>query len=547
MLMRIMVAGAPLLPGQTLYNKVNEFREVHMEFIQKMFPDLITGAVNLLVYIAIVAIFIVGIFKCILPVIHTRSLLRKAIRSIKSEGNNKYAWQEDNFLGKGTLFPHWSEYLNNLFFADGVYHNASNVEDYINEDTVMYGPGHVSFADAIPGLLTSIGFLGTLIGLAQGLAGFDMRDSAAVQQSIVTLIPGMKYAFTTSIVGVVGSVAFTLITRWIYGSSEHTLKTFYSAMSRHAGVLSVDPMTQIAIYQQEQTALIQTMSKDLNGAFTENMANAIHAAVEPLHQTLKSFVNVTSKEQARFIDAVMMRFADRMDESINGQLRRFAQILDETSRLQAESCDAVRSALAGSSEALSDIREIQNIAASLLENSAAYVEQLKASQIQTDEAYVRMTGNIEQLELVSRQQSNYLKTVSSMQADVVRSVDTMTTAVTNFTRRFAEENASASAAMLQAAGELRASGQHIENIHLQAAKALESELASTLDAYREYVNQFTQRVDYLASGISESLKQMPGAVSDSSDRFLDQVDHLTDTLEQARRGLDEAVSRLYRR
>ncbi|MBR6766701.1 MAG: MotA/TolQ/ExbB proton channel family protein [Clostridia bacterium] len=518
-----------------------------MEFIQKMFPDLITGAVNLLVYIAIVAIFIVGIFKCILPVIHTRSLLRKAIRSIKSEGNNKYAWQEDNFLGKGTLFPHWSEYLNNLFFADGVYHNASNVEDYINEDTVMYGPGHVSFADAIPGLLTSIGFLGTLIGLAQGLAGFDMRDSAAVQQSIVTLIPGMKYAFTTSIVGVVGSVAFTLITRWIYGSSEHTLKTFYSAMSRHAGVLSVDPMTQIAIYQQEQTALIQTMSKDLNGAFTENMANAIHAAVEPLHQTLKSFVNVTSKEQARFIDAVMMRFADRMDESINGQLRRFAQILDETSRLQAESCDAVRSALAGSSEALSDIREIQNIAASLLENSAAYVEQLKASQIQTDEAYVRMTGNIEQLELVSRQQSNYLKTVSSMQADVVRSVDTMTTAVTNFTRRFAEENASASAAMLQAAGELRASGQHIENIHLQAAKALESELASTLDAYREYVNQFTQRVDYLASGISESLKQMPGAVSDSSDRFLDQVDHLTDTLEQARRGLDEAVSRLYRR
>ena len=318
-------------------------------------------------------------------------------------------------------------------------------------------------------------------------------------------------------------------------------------MSRYAGVLSVDPMTQIAIYQQEQTALIQTMSKDLNGAFTENMANAIHAAVEPLHQTLKGFVNVTTKEQVRFIDAVMMRFAERMDESINGQLRRFAQILDETSRLQAESCAQVRTALAGAGDALADIREIQHIATELLESSAGYIEQLKVAQDQTEEAYLRMTGSIEQLDIISRQQSGYLKTVSAMQADVVRSVDTMTNAVNNFTRRFAEENANASNAMTKAAGELRATGEHLESIHLQAAKSLESELSSTLDAYREYVNQFTQRIDYLASGISDALQQMPGAVADSSDRFLDQVDRLTDTLEPARRGLDDAAARLYRR
>ena len=123
--------------------------------------------------------------------------------------------------------------------------------------------------------------LGQLIGLARGLSGFSMGDSAAVQQSIVTLIPGMRFAFTTSIFGVVGSVLFTLITRAVYGSSEHTLKAFYGAMSRYAGVLSVDPMTQIAIYQQEQTALIQTMAKDLNGAFTENITAAESVMLKP--------------------------------------------------------------------------------------------------------------------------------------------------------------------------------------------------------------------------------------------------------------------------
>ena len=252
-----------------------------LQYLQSMFSGSLSGISNLVVYVAIVVLFVMGLVRCVFPVTHTRGVLKRAIRSIRAGGEKKYAWQEDGFLGKGALYAHWSEYLNNLFFADGRYHNASNVEDYINEETVIYGPGRVSFADALPGLLTSLGFLGTLIGLAQGLSGFKMTDSAAVQESIVTLIPGMRYAFTTSIFGVVGSVLFTLITRAVYGSTEHTLTQFYSAMSRHAGVLSVDPMTQIAIYQQEQTALIKTMAKDLNGKFTDTVTEVIQRAVPP--------------------------------------------------------------------------------------------------------------------------------------------------------------------------------------------------------------------------------------------------------------------------
>ena len=96
-----------------------------------------------------------------------------------------------------------------------MYHNASNVEDYINEETVIYGPGSSGFSDALPGLMVSLGFMGTLIGLAVGLSGFNMGDEEAIMTSIETLIPGMRYAFMTSIFGVVGSVVFTLIVNLI--------------------------------------------------------------------------------------------------------------------------------------------------------------------------------------------------------------------------------------------------------------------------------------------------------------------------------------------
>ena len=61
----------------------------------------------------------------------------RAVRQIRKGEHSKRSWQEEDFLGKGALYPHWKEYLNNLFFADGEFHNPSNVEDFINEETVI--------------------------------------------------------------------------------------------------------------------------------------------------------------------------------------------------------------------------------------------------------------------------------------------------------------------------------------------------------------------------------------------------------------------------
>lgn len=496
----------------------------YIEYVKRMFAGSMHSLPSLVIYIAIVALFIVGLIRCVFPVLSTRGTVRRAIKSIRNGGDKKYAWQEDNFLGKGALFAHWSDYLNNLFFADGRYHNASNVEDYINEETVIYGPGRISFAEALPGLLTSLGFLGTLIGLAQGLSGFDMTDSAAVQSSIVTLIPGMRYAFMTSIFGVVGSVAFTLITRMVYGSTEHTLTRFYSVMSRHAGVLSVDPMTQIAIYQQEQTALIKTMAKDLNGKFTENVTQAIEKASEPLNNTMRGFVNGITKEQARLVDAVLSRFLERVNESLSNSIRRFGETLDDTSRLQRENCDAVRASLSGAADLFNDITEMRRIIQELLEGTTQFIDQLNAERKLADDAFMRINSAVEQMEVVSKQEANYLKTVSAIQAESAQTAD----------------------AMHRAAGELSASGDKLASIHADAVKNITDELNTTLDAYRDYVNQFTLRVDYLASNISGALERMPDAVNDANSRFLDQVDALTDTLEHAQRAIDSAVGRMYR-
>ena len=513
-----------------------------MEAIKTMLGS--SSFADIVIYAIIVAVFIVGLTLCILPVIDTRNHLRRAIRDLRAGERSKRSWQENNFLGRGSLLAHWSAYRNNLFFADGVYHNASNVEDFINEDTVIYGPGRAAFADAVPSLLVSLGFLGTLIGLARGLAGFDMTDFDSVQNSITTLIPGMKYAFVTSIFGVVGSVMFTMITRAVYGSAENTIKSFYGALRRHAGVVSVDPLTQVAIYQQEQTALIQTMAKDLNGTFTDNIAQIMQETVDPLQQSLQSFITVSTKEQMRFLDAVVTRFIERMDSAVSGRLKDFARVLDETTKNQEEAYSAVRMSMVESAAAVRDLKNVQKLAQEMIEATRSYIDDLRRAQKDSAGAYQKITESVEQMDLVSRRQNEYLKTISAMQTEITRSVDAMTTAVKQFGARFNEDNAAAAQAMQKAAGDLKQAGAQIQAVQTGAVKAIEAEISNTLDAYRDYVNQFTQRVDYLASGITESLSGMPQAVNDTADEFLARVDRLSRTMEQAQRALEDAIGRL---
>ena len=502
------------------------------------------GIINLLVYAIIVLIFIFGLIRCVFPVLRNRRILKRAMRDVRAGNSAKRSWQDAEFLGEGSLLDHWSEYLNNLFFADGVYHNASSMEDYVNEETVIFGPGRGSFAEAVPGLLVSVGFLGTLIGLAQGLSGFSMSDSQAVMDSIVTLIPGMRYAFMTSIVGVVCSVLFTLIIRSIYGSTEHTLRNFYGAMSHYAGLSSVDPMTQVAIYQQEQTAMIRKMAEDLSGKLTDNIAAAVGRAVEPLNNSLRNFVSVTTKDQMRFLDAVVMRVLDRMDDLLGGQIKRLSRAMEESAARQEHTIGMVQEDMDATADMVKSMREVIRIADDMVRVNAEYIRDLRENQRQTDDAFNRVASSVEQMDLVTRQQTNYLKSVSSMQAEVSNSMEQMSSAMKDFTQRVGELSANSSAGLLSAAAELRATGAHLQEIHRECASGITEELKLTLDAYEEYVNQFTQRVDYLAGGISDSLSKLPPAVDESANAFLDQVDRLSNSLARAQQMLDETVERL---
>ena len=519
-----------------------------MEQIKNIISSL-DGFASAMVYLLIVLLFIFGFVKCIMPVMRNRATLKRAIRSIKSsDRDRKHSWQEDAFLGKGALLPHWTEYLNNLFFADGVYHNASNVEDYINEETVIYGPGNSGFSDALPGLMVSLGFMGTLIGLAVGLSGFNMGDETAIMTSIETLIPGMRYAFMTSIVGVVGSVSFTLITRFVHGSAQRAITGFYAAMSRHAGVLSVDPLTQVAIYQQEQTALIQTMAKDLNGQFTQRMAQAMQEAAAPLNESLTKFVSVNTQEQMKFLDAITGRFVEHMDGMLQGQFDNLAQVIDRTTRNQEQLLIVVEGSIKSISRSANEMARLEKTSADILTQFEGYMGRLAAAQKQMDDAFGRAAGNIEQLQLVSRQQADYLRSVSGMQNAVAETMDylrevvvSMQTAATSL-----QESCDGIESMRESIGAAaNESAKQLEAAHRKALRAVDDDMKASFEKLGNYMKDYAARVEESGRALKKAVDGLPGAVSEVSGSLVEQIDRMNASLNRVQRAMDDVVDRMY--
>ncbi|MBR5065284.1 MAG: carboxylesterase family protein, partial [Oscillospiraceae bacterium] len=74
-------------------------------------------------------------------------------------------------------------------------------------DVSAYGPqyensGNAGLAELIPNLLTSLGILGTFMGLSRGLSSLNFADSARLISGIPDLLSGMRFAFGTSVAGI---------------------------------------------------------------------------------------------------------------------------------------------------------------------------------------------------------------------------------------------------------------------------------------------------------------------------------------------------------
>ena len=205
--------------------------------------------VDFWIYLVMGVIFLSGLLLCLRPVRKVQRALERAEKNLgKRRPDGSYLYSSPEFLNCAVLNDSWKRFLSNLELMRK--NNAAcEVYDFINPQTAIHEPGHSTYGEMIPGLLTTLGIVGSFYGIVRGLSTLDLSTTESMSLSIAVLISGMKTAFNTSIVGAILALIFQILRRVVIGSAERTLKIFVrSCQTEIMALLTPDATLMQTLY-----------------------------------------------------------------------------------------------------------------------------------------------------------------------------------------------------------------------------------------------------------------------------------------------------------
>ena len=362
--------------------------------------------VDFLVYGAIALVVLVGVCKCIYPVFRNGSLLNRAVAKLeKTAGNNQRpSWREPRFLGRA-LRNEWQKFLLNAGQLD-VRGMPCDIEDYINEDSVIDKPGHSQLAELIPSLLTSLGILGTFIGLMEGLTSVNFSDAQGTMDSIPLLLTGMRFAFATSVAGITCSLLFNMFYRMSVGRACRALDSFDEAFYELAMPRPLSPEVQLICQKQDEEERLARIAEAVGNRVSSSLEMAVSRAMDPLTKSLDTFIQGATQEQVEGVRRIVGQFVSQMNAQLSGQMTTLGHTMEMVSQGQLQTQKNLQNTLNAAQAMAADAQSMQVASAQMAQTLQSWAEELKNSQTKrTEEAAMleEQNQNLRQeLELLTR-------------------------------------------------------------------------------------------------------------------------------------------------
>ncbi len=338
--------------------------------VTAILPDL----ADYLIYGAIAVVTLIGVLKCLFPLWGTTASLRKAIKRLQDEAGKKTdkpVWQEARFVGR-RLRNSWLRFLQNAEQLDrrGL---PTNVEDYINDDTVTHGPGNAGLAELIPNLLTSLGILGTFMGLSRGLSSLNFADSAQLVEGIPNLLSGMRFAFGTSVAGISCSLVFNMLNRISQGSSYRAIDDFVTSFTQLAMSRPLDNDVQMIIQNQDRNFMLQGINETLADRLAENVGRAVNQALTPVADSMDRFIMGATRNQIEGVNQIVSRFLDEMDRRMGNQFINLSGGMSALAEAEARASQQTAQTLANANEIVRNARSLQEMTNHILDKFDSYM------------------------------------------------------------------------------------------------------------------------------------------------------------------------------
>lgn len=259
---------------------------------------------------------------------------------------------------------------------------SCDIKNFINEE-VIEEHAHRGLLEMVPDILTSLGILGTFVGLVMGLQSFDPSGYEQMAGSVTPLINGIKVAFITSIYGISLSLSFSFNLRSEFAnltsSIEEFLDTYYLNVRPP---YEVDSLSKLIGSHKSQ----DEMRQELTEIFVEQMGKSFNQAITPAF--------------------------DRMTDGLSRVVNAFTE---NQQRVMSEICQTVIGEMR--SELTQDFDQIRQTVAELEKSHSGYTDFMDRSMTRLSHTFSAMQQSMEQM---AQYNTDALERLTDAQHDAYR-------------------------------------------------------------------------------------------------------------------------------
>ena len=384
--------------------------------------------------------------------------------------------------------------------------------------------------NALASIVTVIGVLGTFLGIAIGLYQFDTQN---IEESVPKLLEGLKIAFITSILGIIGSITLkwsTLNNRKSQAASEETYtgatvddlaellqniltveqeegketrETLRSIERSLTGESDTTMLTQLqklrTTFSDKQDDLIRAFN-EFAEQIAENNTNALIEALEEVMRDFNAKINEQFGENFKQLNEAVGRinewqeqYRQQMDElaaefkvaivvNTDGKLQK---MIDEFSTIVKERIDDSHASMENQREALN---EFSSMVRESIDNSYA-------DMIRQREAFQTFTGRIE--DIIRRTHQGLESTLVDTNQKLENTLEAQSRQLSAETQRIFQENGERLSRQIQGFDE-----------------ALQGELTRALESLASQLTSLSSRFVEDYSPLTEKLRDVVQIASD---------------------------------
>ncbi len=477
--------------------------------MRELFAGLPAQLVEVVIYTAIVLVFIIGLAKCVFPLRRLGRLFRRAIRQLELMTNKegtRPVWQDALFLGR-PMQEQWKRFLFNAEQLDarGL---TCDTRDYINDDEVFTGYAHLQLAEVIPGLLTSLGILGTFIGLMRGLGSLDISTADSTMLGISQMIGGMTFAYGTSIAGVASSLVFNILLRTSQGGALNAMDDYNAAFAELVMQQPVDDPVYHKCHLEDQAVFLSRSANEMNQNLSEGIQVAIERAFVPISQSINSFILSETQSQMEGLHNIVNHFVGQMNAALGGQFMQLGQTLSAINQAQSVSFESINQTMEAADAIMQNIQRAQSVTQAVIERFDEYVRELTASQSGNAQLAESMSGMLGGMHQALQQQSEAYGRLQEGQVDIQEQMQQYAKWSGRVLEAVEKQSDAAMDRTHEVANEMSVSSKALSGAYTSFVESISTGLARTMGMFEENMRDMMGEMTRQMAGISK--KQSTG-------------------------------------